>query len=164
VIIWILGEIGRGRLLFLHPILGATAYSLSQVKEWRSRFAAGDLSCQDQIRPGRPRHVLRKPFSDFLKEFSFASAGLIAEHFCFSKPTIKETRERELGLRRFSRRWVTHWLRESPKADRRTIVICILSVLRQQTAFSFSRIATGDESWFYIYTNPIMCSQRAEIK
>jgi hypothetical protein len=27
-------------------VLGPTAYSLPQVKNWRARFAAGDLSCQ----------------------------------------------------------------------------------------------------------------------
>jgi hypothetical protein len=30
----------------LTAVLGATAYSLRQVKEWRARFAAGDLSWQ----------------------------------------------------------------------------------------------------------------------
>jgi hypothetical protein len=30
----------------LTAVLGTTAYSLRQVKEWRARFAAGDLSCQ----------------------------------------------------------------------------------------------------------------------
>jgi hypothetical protein len=30
----------------LTAVLGATAYSLHQVKEWRARFAAGEFSCQ----------------------------------------------------------------------------------------------------------------------
>jgi hypothetical protein len=30
----------------LTAVLGTTAYSLHEVKEWRARFAAGDLSCQ----------------------------------------------------------------------------------------------------------------------
>jgi transposase len=86
----------------LTGVLGATAFSLSQVKEWRSSFAAGDLSGQDQIRRGRPRHVLGKPLSDFLEEFPFASAEIIAQHFNQSTHTINEILQQGLGLRRFS--------------------------------------------------------------
>jgi hypothetical protein len=42
----------------LSALFGPTAYSLAQVREWRSRFASGDLSCQDQFKAGRPLHVL----------------------------------------------------------------------------------------------------------
>jgi hypothetical protein len=63
----------------LTAVLASTAYSLSQGKEWRARFAIGDLSCQDQFRTGRPPHVLGKALSDFLEEFPFASAAFIAE-------------------------------------------------------------------------------------
>jgi hypothetical protein len=64
----------------LTAVLGPTACSLPQVKEWSSRFANGDLSCQDEIRPGRLPHILRKALSDFLEEFPFASAGIIAQN------------------------------------------------------------------------------------
>jgi hypothetical protein len=69
----------------LIAVLASTAYSPSQVKEWRARFAIGDLSCQDQFRTGRSPHVLGKDLSDFLEEFPFASAAIIAEHFNQSK-------------------------------------------------------------------------------
>jgi transposase len=129
-------------------VLGPTAYSLHQVKEWRRRFAKGDLSCQDQIRPGRPSHVLGKALSDFLEEFPFASASIIAQNFGQSKSTIKQILKRELGLRRFSREWVLHSLSESQKADRKTVAIDMLSLLRQQMPLSFSWIVTGDQAWF----------------
>jgi hypothetical protein len=38
----------------LSAVLGHIAYSLVQVREWRSCFASGDLSCQDQFKTGRP--------------------------------------------------------------------------------------------------------------
>jgi transposase len=88
----------------LTTVLGSTAYSLSQVKEWRARFATGKLSCQDEFRPGRPPHVLGKALSDFLEEFPFATAGVIAQNFGQSKHTIKEILQQELGLWRFSRK------------------------------------------------------------
>jgi hypothetical protein len=73
----------------LTAVLGRTAYSPSQIKKWRICFAKGYLSCQDQIRPGRPPHVLGKALSDLLEEFPLASAGIIAQNFGQSKPTLK---------------------------------------------------------------------------
>jgi hypothetical protein len=57
---------------------GPTAYFLTQIKEWRARLKAGDLSCEDMVRPGRRPHILGKALSDFLKRFPFATAGIIA--------------------------------------------------------------------------------------
>jgi hypothetical protein len=65
----------------LTAVLGSTAYSLIQIKEWRARFKTGDLSCEDKFRLGRPPRVLGKALSDFLKYFLFATAGIIAQHF-----------------------------------------------------------------------------------
>jgi AraC-like DNA-binding protein len=55
-----------------------------------------------------PPHVLGKALSDFLEEFPFVSAGIIAQNVGKSKSTLKQILKRELGLRRFSRRWVSH--------------------------------------------------------
>jgi histone-lysine N-methyltransferase SETMAR len=149
----------------LTAVLGPTAYSLTQVKEWRSRFAAGDFSCEDQIRSGRPPHVLGKPLSDFLEEFPFASAGVIAQYFNQSKTTIKEILDRELGLRRFSRRWVPHSLSPAQKVDRMQMSFDLLTLLHEQEKFSFSRIVTGDESWFlYLYeSHHMFAASRDEV-
>jgi hypothetical protein len=62
----------------LTTVLGHTAYLLREVKEWCARFAAGDLSCQEQFKAGRPFHILGKALSDFLEEFPFAIAGVLA--------------------------------------------------------------------------------------
>jgi hypothetical protein len=113
----------------LTAVLAPTAYSLPQVKEWRSRFAKGDLSCQDEITPSRPPHVLAKALLDFLEEFPFANAGIIAQNFAQSKPTIKQIFNYGLRIRRFSRRWVPHSLSESQKADGKTLAIDMLSLL-----------------------------------
>jgi hypothetical protein len=63
----------------LAAILGSTAYLLTQIKKWDARFKAGDLSCEDKFRPGRPPHVFGKDLSHFLQEFLFPTAGLILE-------------------------------------------------------------------------------------
>jgi hypothetical protein len=53
----------------LTTVLDSTAYSLSQVKEYHTRFVTGELSCQDEFRPGRPPHVLGKALSISLRNF-----------------------------------------------------------------------------------------------
>jgi hypothetical protein len=63
---------------------------LTQIKEWRARFKADNLSCEDKFRSGHAPHVFRKALSDFFEEFPFAIAGIIAQHSNQSKPTIKE--------------------------------------------------------------------------
>jgi histone-lysine N-methyltransferase SETMAR len=109
--------------------------------------------------------VLAKALSDFLEEFLFASAAIIAEQFSQSKSTIKEILQRELGLQRFSRRWVPHSLSATLKADRKTMLVDLLSVLRRQPEFSFSRIVTGDEPWFLYSFQPdhMFATSREEV-
>jgi hypothetical protein len=108
---------------------------------------------------------LGKPLSDFLEEFPFANVSLIAQYFGLSKPTIKDIIERELGLRRFSRKWLPHSLSESQKADRVAMATNLLNLLREQAQFSFSQIVTGDESWFlYLYqSDHIFAASRDEV-
>jgi hypothetical protein len=80
-------------------VLGSAAYSLTRIKEWRARFKAGNHSCEDQFRPSRLPHVLGKALSDFLEEFPLATAGIIAQHFNQSMPTINEILRGSLGSR-----------------------------------------------------------------
>jgi hypothetical protein len=40
-----------------------------------------------------------------MQKYPFASAKVIAQHFLTTVPTIKDILQRELGMRKFSRRW-----------------------------------------------------------
>jgi hypothetical protein len=88
----------------LTTVLVSTAYSFTQIKKWLARFKAGDFSCDDKFRHHHPPHVLGKTLSDLRKEFPFATAGIIVQHFSQPRPTIKEIIQWELGLQRFARR------------------------------------------------------------
>jgi hypothetical protein len=46
----------------------------------------------------------------FLQKYSFANARVLAQHIMTSVPTIKEILQKELGLKKLSRRWVPHSL------------------------------------------------------
>jgi hypothetical protein len=121
----------------LIAVLGSTAYSLTQIKESRACFETGDLSYEDQIMLGHPPQVLEKALSHFLEQFPFTIAEIIAKNFGQSKNMIKEILQRELGLRRFSRRWILYSLSEAQKTDRITIAIDPLNILHRQANHFF---------------------------
>jgi hypothetical protein len=86
------------------------AISLSTVKNWLRRFKSGDLSCGDEERPGRRLICLNPVLHCFLKKVSFVSARVMAGHFSVDRAAIKSILDRELSLRKFTRRWVSHIL------------------------------------------------------
>jgi histone-lysine N-methyltransferase SETMAR len=132
----------------LQTTFGDSAISNSTVKRWIRKFKNGDFSCDDDSRPGRPLATLGPALQKFLDRYPFASAKVISRHFRLSPPTVKEILMRELGLRKFSRRWVPHLLSDAQKEAR--IVECgkLLSMLAMYAEHDFEGIATGDESWF----------------
>jgi hypothetical protein len=60
----------------LTAVLGPMAYSLRQVKEWRARFAAGDLSCQTN-----PELIAHLTFYGQL--WSISSRSFLLQHLAF---------------------------------------------------------------------------------
>jgi hypothetical protein len=61
---------------------------------------------------------------------------------------VKEIFRRELGLKKFSRGWVPHFLSDGQKKLRVDASRELLSMLGMYTEYYFEGIATGDESWF----------------
>jgi hypothetical protein len=60
-------------------------------------------------------------------------------------------------MRKFSRRWVTHFLNPAQKSARVEASKTILRVLQGAESNDFKGIATGDESWFrYCYPSSTM--------
>jgi hypothetical protein len=83
-----------------------------------------------------------------MQKYPFASAGVIAQHFLTTVPTIKDIFQRELGMGKFSRCWVPHFLCPAQKVARFEASKTILLVLQDAASNDFEGIATGDESWF----------------
>jgi hypothetical protein len=61
---------------------------------------------------------------------------------------VKEILRRELGLKKFSRRWVPYLLSDDQKKLQVDASPMLLSLLGRYAEHNFKRIATGDESWF----------------
>jgi hypothetical protein len=83
-----------------------------------------------------------------MQKCPFASARVIAQHFLATGPTIKDILQRELGMRKFSRRWVPHFLSPAQKVARVEALKTILRVLQDAESNDFEGIAIVDESWF----------------
>jgi transposase len=85
--------------------------------------------------------------SKFLSKYLFASTKNIASHFDLSVSTVKDLLARELELRKFTQRWVPHFLSERQKSEQVTQSRVLLGLLQRHQAADFNAIATGDESW-----------------
>jgi transposase len=125
--------------------LGDDAYHLWQIKTWLQRFKNGDLSCKDHSRPGRPVLTLGSQLQAFLLKYPFPSARVIARHFCTTAPTIKDILHRELGMAKFSRRWVLHFLSEAQKrrVSKHQKRCCESSKTRKKTSLTELELATS---------------------
>jgi hypothetical protein len=53
-----------------------------------------------------------------MQKYPFASARVITQHFLATVPTIKDILQRELGMRKFSRHLVPHFLSPAQKVAR----------------------------------------------
>jgi hypothetical protein len=124
------------------------AYRLSQIKISLQRFRTGDLSCGDLPRAERPPLTLGLQVEPFLQKYLFASARIIAKHFLTTASIVKEILQRELRMRKFSRRWAPHSSSDAQKVARVEATKETLSILQKSETNDFDGIATGDESWF----------------
>jgi hypothetical protein len=129
--------------------LGGDAYSEDSVQYWVARFESRDTSCEDLSRLGRPLTDLAEPFRLFLQDYPFASAGMLSYHFNVCATTVKEILDRDLGVKKFTRRWVPHTLSNPQKLNRsrhqlsccRSSMTCrliLLMELQQATSSGFS--------------------------
>jgi hypothetical protein len=87
-----------------------------------------------------------------MQKYPFASARVIAQHFLTRVLTIEDILQRELGMRKFSWRWVPHFLSPAQKVARVEASKTILRVLQDAESNDFEGITTGDGFWFrYCY-------------
>jgi hypothetical protein len=145
--LWLKGWGAKRMYEELMSRLGDDSYGVSQIKTWFQKFGNGDLSCKDSPRSGRPLLTLGSQLEAFMQKYPCASARVIAQHVLTTVPTIKDILQRELGMRKFSRRWTPHFLSPAQKHARVEASETILRVLHDAESNDFEGIATGAESW-----------------
>jgi hypothetical protein len=116
--LWMKGLGARGIHTKLSWVLGDDCYSLAAIEHGDARFREGDLSCADYSRSGRSAIDISECLRAFLDKFPFTSANMTSKHFRIECRTIMEILQHDLGLKKFSRRWVSHQPKSSQKADR----------------------------------------------
>jgi transposase len=118
------------------------------VNRWIRKFNNGDFSSGDDPRPGRPMAIFGPVLQKFLDRCPFSNIKVISSHFRISPPTVKEIMRGELGLKKFSRKCVPHFLSDGEKRSRIDASQKLLSMLGMYAEHYFEGIATGDEFWF----------------
>jgi hypothetical protein len=120
--------------------LGDDSYGVSQIKIWLQKFRNGDSSSKDSPRSGRPLLTLGPQLEAFMQKHPFTSARAIAHHFLTTVPTTKDILQRELGVRKFSRRWVRHFPSPPQKVARVEGSQTILRVVQDAESNDFEGI------------------------
>jgi hypothetical protein len=145
---WIRGLAPSAIYQELQYTFGSTAYREDSVENWVRCFVSGDRSCADLSRDGRPRTDLSEPLRKFLNDFPFATARMRSRQFSAHPTTIKEILRRDLGLKKFARRWFSHQLNSSQNVQRVEAATLLLQIPQMLQPNALDGIATGDESWF----------------
>jgi hypothetical protein len=128
----------------LMSTLGDDSCGVSQIKIWLQKLSNRGLCCKDSPRSGRLLLTLGPQFEAFMHKYTFASARAIAQQFRTMVPTIKDILQRELGMRKFSRRWVPHFLSPAQQVACVEASKTILRVLQDAESNDFEGIATPD--------------------
>jgi hypothetical protein len=99
------------------------------------------------------------------EEVSLRESRVIAGHFSVDRATIKRNLDRDLGLRKFTCRWMPHMLSTEQKVRRVTKSQSLLTILANLAEKNFQEIITGDESWFayLIESDAMFASSPAEV-
>jgi transposase len=91
---------------------------------------------------------LAEPLRLFLDNDPFTTARMLSRHFNVSATTVKEILARDLGMRKFTRRWVPHTLSDLQKVKRVETSTELFHILNELEVDSFDGITTDDESSF----------------
>jgi hypothetical protein len=92
-----------------------------------------------------------------MQKYLFSSARVIAQHFLTTVPANMDILQRELGMTKFPRRWMPHFLSPTQKVARIEASKTLLRVLQDAELNEFEVIATNDEPWFrYCYASSKM--------
>jgi hypothetical protein len=101
----------------------------------------------------------------FLDPHPFSSPRVTSRHFRISPPTVKEILRRDLGLKKFNRRWIPHLLSNEQKTLRVDASRKLLSLLGMYAEYYFEGTVTRDGSWFQYssYSDSMFAGSRESV-
>ena len=136
------------------------AVSRTQVCEWYSRFKGGEISCEDQPRPGWPSSCRNDENIDKVRNAINADClrtiDEISEITGLSWSSCQRTLTEDLNMKCVSAKFVPNLLTEDQKNNR--LNVCY--DLREQVGNNphiLSKVVTRDETCCYGYASLIKC-------
>jgi hypothetical protein len=135
--------------------LRTDAYGWSQIKIWLQKFRNGDSPCKDVPRTGRPFLTLSPNLRHFFKSIILPVPEYLCSTSWLACPAIREVLQRELGLIKFYRRWVLHFLSPAQSVAHVEASVKMPQILHESAENHFEWIVTGDKSGFQYSNIPI---------
>jgi hypothetical protein len=131
-------EVGARRIhRKLSWVLDDDCYTPAAIERWLAHFREGDLSYAGHSRLGWPVIDISECLRAFLDKFPFAIANVMSKYFRIVREAIMEILQLDLGLQKFSRRWVPRQLSSSQKAGRVNRSRALSHLLQQLQPFDF---------------------------
>jgi hypothetical protein len=109
-------------------------------------FSSNDMSCENIMKPGKSPSDLNASLPKFLKDYPFANARVMMKYFKISPITVNNILFRNIGFRKFSRRWVPYQFTAARKLVRANDAKALYRSLHRRQANSFAGIAVGSKS------------------
>jgi hypothetical protein len=94
-----------------------------------------------------------------LERFPVASARIIAMHFNVSHSTVNDILSQELGLQKFSRRWMSHQPSDRQKTPRLGTSVEVVALLDQDLSCSSKELQPVTSHGSFTLLNPTRCLQ-----
>lgn len=135
----------------INNAFGANTVSERTIREWFSRFRAGDYNLQDQPRSGRPSELNVDRLRQLVLADPQQTTRDIGETLGVSNSTVFE-HLRAIGFVSKLSKWVPHQLTDVQRQRRCDAALTLLSFKPHQNWLS--SIVTGDEKWI-LYVNVV---------
>ena len=134
---------------------GTIAPSLKTISKWFRRFQTGHFSVEDEPREGRPKSstddVTVALVKSKIDEDPRLTQEMIANELGLNAMAVSRILSNHLGYTKKSARWVPRILNEAQKEARVHFAQFFLNKFENGQSSNFSKVVTGDESWFYKY-------------
>ena len=141
----------------LSDVFGDIALKKRAVYNWVDKFRNGQMTVEDDPRPGRPSTSLTKQNIEAVEQAVMDDRRVtvreISDHVAISYGSAHEILTNELGMSKLSARWVPKALGAPQKQDRVDICRELLNLKEQYGEDFWRQIIITDETWLPFF-NP----------
>nr|CAH7754253.1 unnamed protein product [Callosobruchus chinensis] len=149
---FLLGKSPAETVVMVKKAYGDAALSKTRVYEWFSRFKNGEMSTGDQPRPGRPSTSRNDENIEIINALVREDRRRTIDQLCemsgISWSSVQRILSEDLHMRRVAAKFVPRLLTGEQKERRLQACLELQDQLKEDPEF-FSKVITGDESWWW---------------